>query len=93
MFLGAFEGILKGYLKAVATGSTALVVGGSSIQKGEGNRNRGLVQIGPVGPGFRSFFGPVALNENFLEKGCVLSLNLFHTTALLQVKTKLIYCS
>ena len=53
-----FEGILKGYLKAVAIGSTGLVVGGSSIQKGEGNRNHGPVKIGPVGSGFRSFSGP-----------------------------------
>ena len=50
-----FEGILKGYLKAVETGPVA---GSSSIRKGEGNHNRGLVQIGPVGSGFRSFSGP-----------------------------------
>ena len=49
-----FEGILKGYLKVVATGLTGPVAGSSSIQKGEGNRNRGLVQIGLVGSGFRS---------------------------------------
>ena len=48
-----FEGILKGYLKAVATGSTGLVAGGSSIRKREGNRNCGL-----VGSGFQSFSGP-----------------------------------
>ena len=53
-----FEGILKGYLKAIETGSTSPVAGGSSIRKGEGNRNRGPVQIGPVGSGFQSFSGP-----------------------------------
>ena len=53
-----FEGILKGYLKAVATCSTGPVAGGSSIRKWEGNHNRGPVQISPVGSGFRSFSGP-----------------------------------
>ena len=54
-----FEGILKGYLKVVATGLTGPVAGGSSIRKGEGNHNRGPVQISLVGSGFRFFFsGP-----------------------------------
>ena len=50
-----FEGILKGYLKVVATGSTGPVVGDSSIQKGEGNCDRGPVQIGLVGFSFWYF--------------------------------------
>ena len=54
-----FEGILKGYLKVVATGLTGPVAGGSSIRKGEGNHNCGPVQIVPVGSGFRSFSGPL----------------------------------
>ena len=58
MQIATFEGILKEYLKAVATGSTGPVAGSSSIWKGEGNCNHSLVQIGLVGSGFRSFSGP-----------------------------------
>ena len=86
-----FEGILKGYLKAVATCSTGLVAGGSSIGKGEGNRNRGLVQIGLVGSSFRSFSGP--RNWTFKHYYLVLCWSLQVWALYSQLYTRVRVCS
>ena len=53
-----FEGILKEYLEAVATGFNRSGCRRFIHPKRGGNRNRGPVQIGPVGSDFRSFSGP-----------------------------------